>query len=107
MQKIKTIDDYRTANKQYCQTYYKKKKNQIKNQKEELSKLTTENNQLKQKNALLIKELNEIKKKLDEELESDNENDEDDDSDNENDEDDEGKKEEKYEYIRCHNPLFL
>jgi len=87
--KIKTLDDYRTANKKYCKTYYDKKKNQIKIQKDKLLKLKQENDQLKQKNALFIKELNEIKEKLDKELESEDEDDDDDDDDEDEDDDDE------------------
>ena len=107
--KIKTLEDFKTANKKYCKTYYIKKKHQIKNQTEELSKLIIENNKLKQQNVLLIKELTEIKEKLDKDLDEDEISEEDKDSEEDSEEEDleeeEGLK--KYEYIRCHNPLFL
>ena len=65
MLKIKTLEDYKTANKNYCKTYYNKKKNNLNNLKEELTALKQENNKIKQENAILIKQLTDIRDKLD------------------------------------------
>ena len=68
MPKIKTLEDYKNANKNYCKTYYNKKKNNLNNLKDE-----NINDNLKQENALLIKELTDIKDMLDNEEESEEE----------------------------------
>ena len=47
MVKIKTLDDYKQANKQYCKTYCNKKKDTVEKMKEELNNLKQENNNLK------------------------------------------------------------
>ena len=65
MPKIKTLEDFKNANKQYCKTYYNKKKNNFDNLKDELSVLKQENNNLKFQNATLIKELADIRDMLD------------------------------------------
>jgi len=70
--KIKTIEDYKNANKNYCKTYYNKKKNNLNNLKQENINLKQINDNLKQENALLIKELTDIKDMLDNEEDSDN-----------------------------------
>ena len=77
MPKIKTLDDYKNANKKYCKTYYNKKKNNLNNLKDELTVLKQENNKIKQENALLIKELMDIKTKLDTDIDTDNDTDND------------------------------
>ena len=83
MPKIKTLDDYKNANKNYCKTYYIKKKNNLNNLKDENINLKDELKVLKQENALLIKELTDIKDMLD----NDNDTDEDEDEDDEEEED--------------------
>ena len=72
MPKINTLEDYKNANKNYCKTYYNKKKNNLNNLKQENINLKQINDNLKQENALLIKELTDIKDMLDNEEESDN-----------------------------------
>ena len=76
MPKIKTLDDYKNANKNYCKTYYNKKKNNLNNLKEELTALKQENNKIKQENLILIKELTDIRDKLEDEEEDDDDEDE-------------------------------
>ena len=49
--KIKTLADYKTANKQYCKTYYNKNKNTLDNLKQENITLKQENITLKQENT--------------------------------------------------------
>ena len=77
MPKIKTLEDYKNANKKYCKTYYGKKKNNLNNLKDENINLKQENDNLKQENALLIKELADIRDKLEEEEEEEDEEEED------------------------------
>ena len=74
--KIKTIEDYKNANKKYCKTYYNKKKNNLNNLKQENINLKQINDNLKQENDLLKKELTKIKDMLEEE-EEDEEDEED------------------------------
>ena len=71
MPKIKTLEDYKNANKKYCKTYYGKKKTNLENLKQENINLKQENinlkqinDNLKQENDLLIKELADIKDML-------------------------------------------
>ena len=78
MPKIKTLDDYKNANKNYCKTYYNKKKNNLNNLKEELTALKQENNKIKQENLILIKELTDIRDKLEDEEEDEDEDDDED-----------------------------
>ena len=54
MPKIKTLEDYKTANKNYCKTYYNKKKNNLNNLKEELTTLKLENAKIKQENSVKL-----------------------------------------------------
>ena len=72
MPKIKTLEDYKNANKNYCKTYYDKRKINLENLKQENINLKQINDNLKQENALLIKELTDIKDMLDNEEDSDN-----------------------------------
>ena len=80
MPKINTLEDYKNANKNYCKTYYGKKKINLENLKQENINLKQINDNLKQENALLIKELTDIKDMLD------NDNDTDTDTDDEEEE---------------------
>jgi len=86
MPKIKTLDDYKNANKNYCKTYYIKKKNNLNNLKDENINLKDELKVLKQENALLIKELTDIKDMLDNEEESEEEESEEEDPEEESEE---------------------
>ena len=71
MPKINTLEDYKNANKNYCKTYYGKKKINLENLKQENINLKQINDNLKQENALLIKELADIKDMLDNDTDED------------------------------------
>ena len=86
MPKIKTLEDYKNANKNYCKTYYNKKKNNLNNLKQENINLKQINDNLKQENALLIKELTDIKDMLDNDEESEEEESEEEESEEESEE---------------------